>query len=300
MSLALQHVQVFISGFGISMVYLPAILAVGFYFENHRALANGITMSGSGIGTFIYSPLCNYLQSEYSWKGAVLILSGITLHCIALGALFRPLRKSKRQRAHSQSATSSSGSSHSSKYVDVLESISKDEHNLLLNKSVKTPVLNVEGALKSQSYSNLNANTRFDRDSKPATKLSPNNNTAIKKLPHIAICDSISASTGYLPDKSVTISSPPHHVLHKSGDLHGEKPRMHKNTPWMTTLYRKDLFYSGSFSRLPEYRESSPGASLYSLTAIKNAAESTSSEEEGCRSRLISILTALSPKSICT
>lgn len=88
------HSDVSFPGLGICMVYLPSIIAVGFYFEKRRALANGITSSGSGIGTFIYSPLCNYLQSEYGWKGALLIISAITLNCVACGALYLPIEKS--------------------------------------------------------------------------------------------------------------------------------------------------------------------------------------------------------------
>ena len=80
------------------MVYLPSIIAVGFYFEKKRALANGITSSGSGIGTFIFSPLCNTLQTEYGWKGALLIISGITLNCLACGALYLPVEKNGRRK----------------------------------------------------------------------------------------------------------------------------------------------------------------------------------------------------------
>ena len=45
------------AGIGVSMIYIPAILIVGFYFEKKRAIANGISNSGSGLGAFIYAPL---------------------------------------------------------------------------------------------------------------------------------------------------------------------------------------------------------------------------------------------------
>ena len=61
------HINVNISwiptpGVGIGMVFISSILAVGFYFNKRRALANGIASSGSGIGIFLYAPLCIYLQ----------------------------------------------------------------------------------------------------------------------------------------------------------------------------------------------------------------------------------------------
>ena len=74
------------------MVYIPAILIVGFYFEKKRALANGIANSGSGLGAFIYAPLCHVLLMYYGWRGSLLILSALVLNCIVCSALFRPLR----------------------------------------------------------------------------------------------------------------------------------------------------------------------------------------------------------------
>jgi len=73
------------------MAYLPAIVAVSFYFEKRRSLATGIAVCGSGIGTFIFAPLTNTLLAEYTWKGTVLIAAGILLNCILCGMVFRPL-----------------------------------------------------------------------------------------------------------------------------------------------------------------------------------------------------------------
>lgn len=73
------------------MAYLPAIIAVSFYFEKRRSLATGLAVCGSGFGTFIIAPLTNLLVEHYSWKGAVLIETGLLLNCILCGAVFRPL-----------------------------------------------------------------------------------------------------------------------------------------------------------------------------------------------------------------
>jgi len=37
-----------IGGIGFGMIYVPAVIAVGFYFEKKRALATGIAICGSG------------------------------------------------------------------------------------------------------------------------------------------------------------------------------------------------------------------------------------------------------------
>ena len=56
-----------------TQVYLPAIVAVGYYFEQKRALATGISVCGSGVGTFLFAPLATYLLEQYGWKGANLV-----------------------------------------------------------------------------------------------------------------------------------------------------------------------------------------------------------------------------------
>lgn len=73
------------------MAYLPAIVAVSFWFEKKRSLATGLAVCGSGIGTFLFAPLTQVLLTEYGWKGTVLVESAILLNCILCGALFRPV-----------------------------------------------------------------------------------------------------------------------------------------------------------------------------------------------------------------
>lgn len=73
------------------MAYLPAIVAVSFYFEKRRSLATGLAVCGSGVGTFIFAPVTQLLLDEYGWQGTVLIEAGILLNCILCGAVFRPL-----------------------------------------------------------------------------------------------------------------------------------------------------------------------------------------------------------------
>ena len=57
-----------LGGFGLGLIYLPAIISVGFYFESRRALATGISVCGSGVGTFLFAPLANYLISVSTWQ----------------------------------------------------------------------------------------------------------------------------------------------------------------------------------------------------------------------------------------
>lgn len=80
------------AGVGFGFIYVPAVITVGFYFERWRALATGIGVCGSGIGTFLFAPLTSYLIRSFGWKEALLYQAAIVLSCGVFGALFRPLK----------------------------------------------------------------------------------------------------------------------------------------------------------------------------------------------------------------
>ncbi|KAJ8728434.1 hypothetical protein PYW08_016819 [Mythimna loreyi] len=99
------------AGFGLSLCYVAAVVIVAYYFEKKRSLATGISVCGSGIGTFVFAPLTYVLLDEYGWRGTTLILAGLFLNMAVCGLLFRDLpwtttmneerakeRKRKRER----------------------------------------------------------------------------------------------------------------------------------------------------------------------------------------------------------
>jgi MFS family permease len=80
-------------------------VSVTCYFEKYRSLATGIAVCGSGLGTFIFAPLTEYLITEYGWRGAMLIIAAIVLNCMILGALFRPVPDSRETKPISSQVT---------------------------------------------------------------------------------------------------------------------------------------------------------------------------------------------------
>uniref|UniRef100_A0A915HY52 Monocarboxylate transporter n=1 Tax=Romanomermis culicivorax TaxID=13658 RepID=A0A915HY52_ROMCU len=86
-------------GVGLGFIYLPSIVIVSYYFEKKRALATGIAVCGSGIGTFIFAPLIELLLEHFSWQQTMLILSGIILQCILFAAVYKALTPTKQQVA---------------------------------------------------------------------------------------------------------------------------------------------------------------------------------------------------------
>lgn len=116
------------AGFGLSLCYVAAVVIVAYYFEKKRSLATGISVCGSGIGTFIFAPLTYVLLDEYGWRGTTLILAGFFLNMAVCGLLFRDLpwtttmneekakeRKRRRERKRNKRYGSSADSFSDSK-----------------------------------------------------------------------------------------------------------------------------------------------------------------------------------------
>ncbi|KAF4084500.1 hypothetical protein AMELA_G00129400 [Ameiurus melas] len=80
-----------LTGLGFALSYTPAVAMVGTYFNERKALAYGIAMSGRGIGIFILPPLLQHLIDLYSWRGALLTLGGLVSNLCVCGSLMRPL-----------------------------------------------------------------------------------------------------------------------------------------------------------------------------------------------------------------
>ena len=69
----------------------PGMVIVSQYFEKHRGVANGISVSGNAIGGVIMPPLMEHLVEQYGFRGSMLVLGGLLLHVCLGASLFRPL-----------------------------------------------------------------------------------------------------------------------------------------------------------------------------------------------------------------
>ncbi|XP_027862944.1 monocarboxylate transporter 12-B-like [Xiphophorus couchianus] len=87
-----------LTGLGYALSYTTSIAMVGKYFNERKALAFGIALSGSGIGTFLLAPAVQLLIEHYSWRGALLILGGFVSNLCVCGALMRPLEQNPAER----------------------------------------------------------------------------------------------------------------------------------------------------------------------------------------------------------
>ena len=100
---------IIIKGAGLGLMYAPSIVIVGQYFKDKRALATGIASCGTGVGAFAFAPLIKYLIDIYTWKGAMIIISGICLNGMVAAISFHPPPKKTRPAASKRSDTEENG-----------------------------------------------------------------------------------------------------------------------------------------------------------------------------------------------
>ena len=79
-------------GMGNGIVYVPGLIACGFYFDDtKRALATGIATSGSGVGIVVIPLLVNYVNENFGWRLSMLLLCSISPIICLVALLMLPL-----------------------------------------------------------------------------------------------------------------------------------------------------------------------------------------------------------------
>ncbi|KAF0872554.1 MOT13 protein, partial [Crocuta crocuta] len=80
-----------LSGSGWALTFTPTLACLSRYFSRRRSLATGLALTGVGLSSFAFAPLFQWLVNRYAWRGALLLVSALSLHLVACGALLRPL-----------------------------------------------------------------------------------------------------------------------------------------------------------------------------------------------------------------
>lgn len=75
-------------GLGTSLVFAPALVMVGKYFEKRRAFANGIFGSGGSAGVMCLGPILDILLATFGWRYTYRIMAGAVLGFCLLGYCF--------------------------------------------------------------------------------------------------------------------------------------------------------------------------------------------------------------------
>lgn len=115
-------------GIGGGLSTTPGIVMVSQYFSRHRALANGICVSGTAAGSFVFPLLIERLCDTFGFHGTILLLGGCMLHVCVSATLYRPV--SQQQHKAQQKLKSAS-----STQLEFPVALSKDSAKALLQPS---------------------------------------------------------------------------------------------------------------------------------------------------------------------
>ena len=100
------------------MFYSSAILILGVYFEKRLVLANSISFVGISSGQLISPPVFRFLIDSFGWRGAMFIISAISMHVFLSAAVFRP-KKIKQKTSMTNSEPESQSLHDSYKAIEV-------------------------------------------------------------------------------------------------------------------------------------------------------------------------------------
>lgn len=78
-------------GIGGGLSTTPGIIIVSMYFNKRRALANGICVSGTAAGSFVFPILIEFLIGKFGFHGTLLLLGAGMLHVCVSATLYRPM-----------------------------------------------------------------------------------------------------------------------------------------------------------------------------------------------------------------
>ncbi len=73
---------------GFSGAPVPLMSTVARWFRARRGMMTGITMAGSGFGTMLMPPLCNWLIADLGWRSSFLVVGLVLAVVILLAAQF--------------------------------------------------------------------------------------------------------------------------------------------------------------------------------------------------------------------
>uniref|UniRef100_A0A1B0BJ74 Major facilitator superfamily (MFS) profile domain-containing protein n=1 Tax=Glossina palpalis gambiensis TaxID=67801 RepID=A0A1B0BJ74_9MUSC len=80
-------------GIGAGLSFPPTVYIVTSYFVKLRGLANGLCISGSALGSIILPPVLRWLLETYGYRGAVLIMGGVTLNVFVAAIFYEPVEQ---------------------------------------------------------------------------------------------------------------------------------------------------------------------------------------------------------------
>ncbi|KAF5282014.1 hypothetical protein FQA39_LY00538 [Lamprigera yunnana] len=172
-----------IGGVGFGMIYLAAVIAVGFYFERLRALATGIAVCGAGLGGIVLPLVLALILEQNGWRYTYQVMAILCSCGIVSAFLLKPLIPSKVyvEINHDQLSTITAETSknffvrfHNSTHPTIIDVQSKTPTMLTLFKTASIMPKNQAHGLDNRTYSLSTAGTSTATTFRPLCKLDQN------------------------------------------------------------------------------------------------------------------------------
>ncbi|XP_072755176.1 monocarboxylate transporter 12 isoform X1 [Anoplolepis gracilipes] len=296
-----------IGGIGAGLIYVPAVITTGFYFERWRALATGIAVCGSGIGAFLLAPISDILIKNFGWRGALLFQAGMLLNCAIFGAMFRPLKptrikvKNTPENAPLEVKTTLVGNHVSTTSLHCAQPNRSGFFGTNNNTEYPTAaelfgsnpnIVNVSKSLHSLHKVHVETQTLERKVSTSEKRLSVpiypdldvvKNEEKIVEEENNLLSGDLERLNGKVPTiRRHTISG---RRLRTDSECSQKSLKMGKRNPKdpQRPFYRDDIFYGGSLNRLSHYRsqQSSVGYHM-SVTRLPTATDVAEEESGSC------------------
>jgi len=95
-----------VTGVGFGCMYIPGVVASQEHFTKRRALATGIAVCGTGMGTLVLPPLVETAIEHHGWRWAFRILSGICMGSVMCGAAMFPAKRTQNSKPEESESSS--------------------------------------------------------------------------------------------------------------------------------------------------------------------------------------------------
>lgn len=269
-----------VGGIGFGMIYLPAIVVVGFYFESKRAMATGISVAGSGVGTFVMPMICQYAIANFGWEKTLWLLAAFNFCCVLFGFLYRPLpmidinelRDQEMEPLRQALSKMSDGEDHEDETVESPHA----------NRSATSPGNQDEDLSQDPAVQRLRSVLNEIDDGTEATKADAHKirHAAPRSRKHTMTSNSgsqhdLKSSRGNLAENRLSRVSARSYAqslskLSKSGGASNLSIAMSGVDPneFSRPINRQDIFYGGSITNLKEFKQEGGNMANYRASTL--------------------------------
>lgn len=296
-----------IGGIGFSMIYIPSVIVVGFYFEKWRALATGIALCGSGVGTFVFAPLTDTLIANCGWRVTLAVQAGIILMCLLFGAAYRPLPTVelsvvKEEETNGDVQEKKLPILHQSAYKKPLPegrfaySVPSSAHNTYTGAASRnhypTAAEIFQGANIERKLSTISGKSTEMKSMRKSVPTTPNGIDdkkfdLKKELNTVGEIDEDVENQNLIEGNDIQMvgAQGRRHTVsgRRPADLTKSHNRLSKALSGSRPLYRDDAFYTGSLVKIPQYTSQSSLGYHMSVTRLPTKQDIIEEEERTCK-----------------